>query len=388
MTAADNTKDKDMYQPNFNDPRVRSRINRAIGFVCGVMSATKSHSWSSRYIDKYFGISSNPLSKYLRDQLLICTDDFYRYNSNQNKCKEYRLNEIGVKSLREMMGEGKKEQLYNIYPSVLQVAKSDFKDELSTGNFTYSDKSNRLWHPLQRYRKQYKTRILEEHGYLHHYDIECCAPTLIHQYSQQIPEIVVDGVWLQGPMDLWLFALKRYLDDRNTIRQELADQMELPVEAVKEIINALFAGAVISNNKDSDIYHILNGDRARIEYLKQNQFITELRADIKTTWEYIRPVMQKRTKKTSSGKERLLPLTSKQKWFVYFEQERRVLNSIRDYLISKNIKYFLEHDGWSCDREIDRDQLSRFVRDKTGFMIKIEHEKRTNIQLYPSVLQV
>jgi hypothetical protein len=347
------------------------------------MSSTKSHPWSSRHIDKYFGSSRHPLSKWLRKQLLICTDEFYRYNSTENKCKEYRLNEAGVKSLREMM------KITNIqtYPSVAEVAKQDHLAELTTGKFAYSDKSNRLWHPLQRYRKQYKQQILTDHGYLHHYDIECAAPTIIHQYSQMIPEVIIDGKWVQGPMDLYLFALRRYLKDRTLVRAQLAEALELPVDAVKEVINALFAGAPVSFSRESDIYHILNGDRARIEYLKQDEFITELRADIKTIWEYIRPVMQKRTKKTSKGSERLLPLTGKQKWGVYFEQERRVLDSVKQYLDEKTFRYFLEHDGFSCEREIDRDQLSRHVLETTGFNLKFEY-KKTNTITYPSVAEV
>jgi hypothetical protein len=73
------------YQPNFNDPRVLSRIKTALGFACAVMSETKSHPWSSRYIDKFFGSQRNDLSKYLRKTLLICTDEFYRFNSENNK---------------------------------------------------------------------------------------------------------------------------------------------------------------------------------------------------------------------------------------------------------------------------------------------------------------
>ena len=371
------------YQPNINDPRVRSRIARALGFACGVMSTTKSHPWSSRHIDKYFGNQRNDLSRYLRKQLLICTDEFYRYNSTENKCKEYRLNELGVKSLREMM----KITNIQIYPSVVEVAKSDHLAELTTGKFEYSDKSNRLWHPLQRYRKQHKQQILTDHGYLHHYDIECAAPTIIHQYSQMIPEVIVDGKWQQGPMDLYLFALRRYLRDRTQVRDQLAEALELPIDAIKEVINALFAGASVSLNKKTDIYHILNGDSARIEYLKQDEFICELRADIKTTWEYIRPVMQKRTKLQSNGKERRCPLTGKQKWGVYFEQERRVLDSVKRYLDDKTFRYFLEHDGFACERPIDRDELSNYVLETTGFNLKFEY-KRTNIQIYPSVVEV
>ena len=105
------------YQPNFNDPRVRDRCQRALGFLCGVMSTTKSQSWSSRYIDRYLGSQRNDLSKYLRENLLIVTDEFYRYNSSQNKCKEYRLNQIGLDHLREALN------LTNIqtYPSVVEV---------------------------------------------------------------------------------------------------------------------------------------------------------------------------------------------------------------------------------------------------------------------------
>jgi len=367
------------YQPNFTDPRTRKRCLKAIGFACGVMSTTKPQEWSSRYIDKYLGVSSNPLSRYLRDVLLICVDDYYRYNTSERGiCKKYLLNQKGLDSLRENL-EIKNIQ---IYPSVLQVAKADHLAELTTGQFTYNDKSNRLWHPLQRYRKQYRTEILVEHGYLHHYDISTCAPQLIHQYAQQIPEVLAPQgkrqkiKWQQGPMDLYLFALRRYLREKEVVREQIAQELDLPIQAVKEVINALFAGAVISTNKDSDISHILAGDVARIEWLRQDSYVQELVSDIKICWEYIRPVMPKRTKKTSEGTERLMPITARQKWLLYFELERRVIDSVRTYLSERNIKHFLIHDGWSCDQEIDRDELSEYVRDQTGFVLTFDYEKK------------
>ena len=357
------------YQPNFNDPRVLSRIKTALGFACGVLSETKPHSWSSRYIDKFFGSQRNDLSKYLRKTLLICTDEFYRFNSENNKCKEYRLNKEGVRFLRDEL----KISNIQLYPSVVEVAKTDHLTELESGKFAYSDKSDRLWHPLQRYRKQYKKQILADFGYEHQYDIQCCAPRLIHQYAQQLG------------MDLYLFALNRYLADRTAVRQELAAKLELPTDAVKEIINALFAGAKIANSKHSDIYHILNGDRARIEYLKQDPYITELRSDIKTCWKYITPYLARRRNNKTN---RLLMITSKQKWNVYFELERLVLNSIRNHLEEESMRYFLEHDGWSCERELDLEVLRDYVRYQTGYDLQFEYEKISNIQLYPSVVEV
>ena len=361
------------YTPNFTDPRVISRTKRAIGFVCGVMSETKPQEWSTRYLDKYLGKSNNALSAYLRKQLLICVDDYYRYNSSERGiCKKYLLNQKGLESLRDQL----KTNNIQTYPSVLQVAKQDHLAELDTGNFLYTDKSNRLWHPLQRYRKQHRTQILADYGYQHQYDISTCAPTLIHQKSQQ-----------QG-MDIYLFALNRYLNEKQQVRQEIALKMELPIAAVKEVINALFAGAVISKNKDSDIYHILLGDISRIEWLKQDPYIQELISDIKCCWQYLRPIMPLRTKKTSQGKDRRLPVTSRQKWLLYFELERQVINSVRDYLSERSIKYFLIHDGWTCDNEIDQNELTEYIKRHTGFELTFDHVKTHNIQTYPSVLQV
>ena len=107
------------YQPNFNNPRVVSRCKLALGFACGVISETKSHPWSTRYIDKYFGMSSRPLSKWLRKTLLICTDEFYEFNipGKQGICKKYILNVEGMRFLREAL----KIDNIQLYPIVTVV---------------------------------------------------------------------------------------------------------------------------------------------------------------------------------------------------------------------------------------------------------------------------
>ena len=348
------------YTPNFNDPRVRTRVKQALGFACGVMSTTKSHSWSTRYIDRYFGQATTDISRYLRDTLLICTDSYYRFNSEQNKCKEYRLNPGGVDHLFEAM----KINTTIIYPSVLQVVQEDHEQELATGNFTYTDKSSRLWHPLQRYRKQYRTQILSDSGYEHDYDIAACAPTLIHQYAQHLG------------MDEYCFAITRYLTNKTLVREQLAQALDLEVAAIKEIINALFAGAVISRHEDSDIYHILDGDVARIEYLKQNEYIQELVRDIKRCWSAIIDA-DAIARRRDSTTNRLIRVSCKNKWHVYFELERQIIDVVRDCLDRMNIKYFLLHDGWCCNRFVDPGELETAIKTATGYDIKFEYKKLT-----------
>jgi hypothetical protein len=348
------------YTPNFSDPRVIARCKQAIGFACGVMSTTKSHAWSSRYIDRYFGMSTNPLSKYLRDALLICTDDFYRFNSENNKCKEYRLNENGLRALCENLN-------FNttiIYPSVIQVAKEDHSAELASGDFVYKDQSSRLWHPLQRYRKQYRTQVLCDSGYEHDYDIETCAPTLIHQFAQQCG------------MDEYCFAIHKYLNEKTQIREQLAVALDLESAAIKEVINALFAGAIISRHEESDISHILAGDSARIEYLKQDAFIQELVSDIKKCWTAIID-SDKIARRRNTQTNRLIRVSCKNKWHVYFELERVVIDSVRTYLDQNGMRYFLIHDGWTCENELDLNELELHVKNTTGYSIKFEHKKLT-----------
>lgn len=371
------------YKPNYNDPRVIRKIKKAIAFTNGFLSDTKPRGWSTRYIDKWFGQQQHELSKYLRANLLICTNN--RYNMDSGVCKEYIRNTTGLNQLVGLLNQ------YITYPSVSQVKKSqaniisvtqvtreiitnEFKAELMSKKFTYDDKSNRLWHDLQRVKKEHKSVILAKHGLKHQYDIDCCAPTLILQYSQHIPLVLdIDGKYVRGPMDLYLFAYMRYLYDKESVRQELADEAEITYEQAKTIINALLMGAQLGNNPDSDIYKILQGDKARIEFLKQHKYIKELRSDIKTIWEYIKPTLSKRVITTKTGKRRTLPISSTQKSNLYFDLERNVLNIIRHYLTMTNNKHFLEHDGFTSEKQVDIEELSKWVEMNTCHSIKLQH---------------
>jgi hypothetical protein len=357
------------YQPNFHDPRVRRRIRRAIGFASGCLSTTRSQQWSTRYIDQWFGSQRNDLSQYLRAQLLIVTNE--RWNKDSGQCKEYQLNSKGIDFLSDAIGLNNN----TTYPIVVEVAEIEYRQELDSGAFVYNDQSSRLWHPLQNFRRDAKRQVLDSAGYQYHYDIECCAMTLIHQHSQRIPEVVLSAdnpKWLQGPMDLYLFALRDYLRDRQARRAQIAQEADMSPDLVKRIITALLAGAQLSLNPTTHIYQMLEGDRARIEFLKQHEYLTQLRADIRVMWDYIKPTMSRRSRTQPNGQERMMPISSRQKWNLYFDLERQVLNEIREFLCERGIRHFLEHDGWSCDHEIDLTELQERILERTGFQLEFE----------------
>jgi hypothetical protein len=179
-------------------------------------------------------------------------------------------------------------------------------------------------------------------------------------------------------MDLYLFALRTYIKDKQMIRNKIAKDLDVSTKVVKIIINALFCGARIGSG-DFAISKLLDHDIAKIQWLKQDPYITELRSDIKTMWLYIEPSMASATKTTKSGKQRKVALSSKKKWQLYFELERQVLNQVQDYLRLTKNRYFLEHDGWATEHQINEHKLNEYIKDNIGFDVKFKMEQLKNI---------
>jgi hypothetical protein len=354
-----------------------------MGWARGVLTTKESRSWSTRYIDKFFGHQGNELSKYLRTVLLITTDN--RWSKDQGICKKYQLNQRGYNFLSDsLLGlttltwqeylRANKDSTHDYsYPIVIQRQKHEFDRhlikelvnreygvELKNLQFNYKDQSQRLWHPIQNIKREFKKEIFKEWGLKYNYDIASCAPRLLQQYSQK-----------QG-LDLYLFAVIDYINNKTQIRQRLAKELELPIKDIKIIINALFCGARLGIQQDFAISQLIKHDPARMHVLKEDEFIKQLRADIKEMWQSIEQSMTKITKKDKKGNDRKVALSSKRKWQKYFELERSVLNEINEYLYQSNNPCFLEHDGFVSHRPINQEELIEFVRARTGFIIALD----------------
>jgi hypothetical protein len=370
------------YQPNFTDRRVVARIRHAYGWTRGVMSTSKSTSWSQSQINRYLGHQTDNLGKYLREVLLVTTN--HHYSKDTGETKQYLLNQIGLDYLFLQLTNPNKSLSFasfgskNIdnnntstqYPSVrlpkdrhqfdielvTALVRREYSNELTNLSFQYTDKSNRLWHPIQNIKREFKSKILTEHGLPYHYDINCCAPTLIMRRAHQLG------------METWPRAIGEYIERRDELRQELAKHIDIQDRDMKVIVNALFCGARIGNNPQFSIYQLL-GDRDRVELLRNHPFIIELRTDIKECWSYITQSIPRRSITDKNGNQRMLPVSSKQKWSVYFDLERQVLNSVRDYLTGTNNRHFLEHDGWSTQNKVEQQELHNHIFTKTGLLV-------------------
>lgn len=345
------------YTPNFENKAFRRRAMLALKFVSRVSYKLHQPSWlSCRWIHHKdnLGKSGNPVSDYLKDLLLICVDERYEYKGDKKSCKKYIKNRKGIEFLKQQLGTNTQ--------SKSRLLTDEIKSQLESGNFTYSDKGSRLYTPLQSFPKFQKHQLLSTNSYRYEYDIECCAATLIFQFARKCG------------MDLYLTALQEYIRNRTQIRQTLARDCEVNESHIKSLINILLFGGVIQYNPQhpNEIYYLFEGDKARIEYIKQHAFINQLKADIRTCWFYIKPHMSRRTCVDKRGIEKSIPINNKRKAGLYRDLERSILDVIRCHLERTNNKYLLEHDGFTCVNEIDRDQLINEIYLKTSFEIKLD----------------
>jgi hypothetical protein len=353
------------YKPNFNDPRTQQRVIRAIAFCKKYLREQRPQALGTRWIHHKdnFGNQQHPLSRYLREKLLICIDD--RYNKDLKITKKYLLNESGLKFLEEFVDTTNKQTTY----SVTHLS-NKFNEELNTG-IEYRDSSSRRWHWLQNQRRQEKQQVLIDSGLTHNYDIVCSCPNLLLQYSQQLS------------MDEYLFYINEYIKNRTVFRQQLSQETEVDEQVIKRLINGLFQGGQISAYTKSNSFLELNGDLAKIKFLQQHEFIIGLKQDIRVIWQYIKPQTQKRTKEDKNGRIRTLPISGKQKTALYRELERSVLDQVTRYLTETNNRYFLEHDGWTTADLIDQDSLRNYIKNNTGFDLEFDYElliQQTNKQ--------
>ncbi|MEB0057288.1 hypothetical protein [Variovorax sp. LG9.2] len=368
------------YTPNIKDKRVLKRLQTAYGYARAVFDEVTPTPKSQLSIAKRFGQAQDALGQFLRAQLLVCVDHHYSHAAGVSK--KYTINIEGAALIKEVLYSNKQVTFTPVEVTqidnspeprryfdefvVIKMLEQEHKEELESKDFKYEDKASRLWNALQSVKSCYKRPLLEKYGFNYHYDIRCCAPTLIHQHAQQV-----------GQMDEYLFGIQGFLKDRTAFRDMLTADAELEefgAKTSKILVNALFCGARLGNSKEFALSRLLNHDKARIEFLKQHDELTQLRADIKTCWKAITPLLPRRYINDKNGTCRRLPVSSKQKWCVYFELERRVLDAARMFMKKTDNKCFLEHDGWSTEKQIDVPAMQAFIEKQTGFKIEVDTE--------------
>lgn len=393
----------DEYRPNPTDKRVVKRLKKVLKELTGLVDKHGICNHSSRKIDKVLGNSSNSLSKWLREVLFVTTREFY--DPDNKICKERQLNKTGRDYIKGLL-DGSVTKTWSEYKEhvahqekvktniklskvsarnlefipiedALLFCEEKYGDALRGGSIEYTEKSNRLWHTLQSIPSVVRNKFLAINGYVHDYDIKCCNITLLTQHARRCNDrdrLQNKGtgkkvpVFNDGP-------LLRYMKAKTDIRQQIADDLGVEVDTVKEVITAILNGAGITR-KFSVLKKKLGADLAYA--FDRHEEIKRIKAGIKSCWECITSYDDRRKTTLRKYKGRYIeskkPLSPRQKAEVYFKLEKQVIDSINKFLVDAGNVPYLIHDGWITRKPIDIYELKKFVKKRTGFDIDIAHE--------------
>ena len=333
------------YTLELTDPRVYKRAKRAYGFTRAcITTSILGKETSKTWIDKHFSDTSKPLGRHLKEMLLIETDSFF--NPLAKKCKKWRQNDRGMSMLREQLkvAQNAGEETTEAFDKgiVEEMIEENYGDDLRSGNIEYKESSYRLFHGFQNTKREFKQDLLAKYGYYHHYDIDCAAPTIIYQQAQ-----------LCGMTDPVL-SLRDYTQNKSTIRQTFANELNIPLKVVKTIFTAITNGADLRKGKS--VYHLIDNDETFLQF-RSDRFVKEYIRDLKICWKHINP-----------NKE------PKQWTNTYYRIERMCLDIAKAYCERHNIKVYLEHDGFSTSDPVNVSLIKRMIKRDTKLDLSFSYQ--------------
>jgi len=325
------------------------------------LSFDRSREAWSNDIQAAFGPSgAGRLGSLLRSKLLIKTQNYRVTDEKKGQVgypAEYMLNKAGYDELHALAGGDLGSDFSDVYP--------EHATELQSLEFEYKDKSNRYWHHLQSMKREVKAEFWSAHGLPFNYDIAACAPTILLQLANE-----------KGISPLIAEPIESYLADRNGFRMHVGSITGLSIQESKQLINSFFNGATLAMTPWCKAY--ADHGPSVVSALIEDKKVRRLRVAIRALWIHIRRgemVDRTRNGLTTKVRQRLNVRTAKNKWTIYFKQERRVLDTIIDYLRNKGIKHFTEHDGFRTNSQINVAELEQTIFLKTGFALTIEEEE-------------
>ena len=335
------------YNPNFNDPRVKKRINKSLDYALANLSATKPKQWSTRQIDVWFGNQGNKLSKMLREQLLVVDNPYY--NPDKGIAKKYLLNMQGAQRLAEHVNRTVGRTPSEQHTQRVESADRLFGSSIEQGVFEYKEKSSRLWHNCQNLDNTTRKHLFANYGYVHEYDIKSSAPTILYQLARR--------THLTRPTK----TIDSYLENPEQSRTRLQNLLNVDRKTAKQLITSRFAGARFG--RENSIAQQLDFNRLAYERIVNDEWYAQLSKDIKKMWDAL---------KIHEGHNRL---NTRTKWSIYYREELRIMKLVYSFLDKQGItKRFHEHDGWRSQGAVDLRQLQLHIHKASGYWIEFDYE--------------
>jgi hypothetical protein len=352
-----------LKNPNFNDPRVRRRMELALGWVLTQMSVEeKPKPLYSRDIGapNALGPLNQSLPRWLKYHLLTCVND--AYSMDRGTCKTYILNLEGTRMVAEILG-------YNVFTGLskdleklqMQLGVEYMHKHFDIDNIQYREVSNRYWNKIQNIRRTTRNKFLSDNGLTEQYDIQCAAQSLIYQ------------TYLMHT-DKRLMMIENYITNRSDIRKKIANDVDISVSNVKQLLTAMNNNSRLQAHMRCETYHLADYSPRKVHLFNNHPSVVYLKAETSQMWKELGKHMVRETTTTSNGTTRKVNLNGSSKSQLYFSLEKQVMDVAYAYLDSINKKYIRLHDAFVTQpiSQSDVTQITNQIKSITGYDVILD----------------
>jgi len=168
-----------------------------------------------------------------------------------------------------------------------------------------------------------------------------------------------------------LDVLREYVNEKKTVRQRLSRELNLPIRLVKNILQALTYGAILTRSDRQAIYKHCDGDLDAIERVIAHSWLRQYQKVFKQSHECL--LGDKEAFKNVMGI--ICKKSSKSARMAHLLQgyERLVIDSLIKRS-EKGMVALLLHDAIVFYGKAETEQLEEFVRHDTGFNLRFSEE--------------
>jgi hypothetical protein len=345
-----------------------------------------------------------PVRTVLWDNLMICRSKGYTVingggdkslKRKDNVPNEWELNTDGLVSIVKLLGVSYSELRRNwVASEVESIIDSRCGEEIRTGRFNYFYGSNpfssRRYHQLTNLNKELRNHVFAAGGMRHQYDVKSCFPTLLCELS----ELLAGQSAGAGAGIYAVPSIRHAMVAPDAFRRAVAASCglydasgELDVVAVKGVLSALLFGArlvplseqkknLFASMRRSQLPAVLvavHCDFAAYERVIKSPLVRNYRADIVRFNRLARGKLNELVRSGGHTPEKFMRSPMYLYW-VLEVMEARVRNAMCEYVENRYGRVFELHDCVISNLELDVDDLSDWVYEKTGYRVSITHE--------------
>jgi hypothetical protein len=327
------------YRPNYNDPRVRRRVEAVLDWASSLLVDKRPRPVASSTLTKLFGNqTSNQLSTFLRANLLQPVDS----HAVGMRATTYTIRRAGYDKLCAALNLSPMDE-----ESIAKKVYGGIADGTTTITYSEGRPGQRRYHPVQNLRRQLRAKVFA--GW-YDYDVEACAPTLVLQYVSRVSSKAFP-------------TLRRLVEDKAALRSHVQTLTGRPMGDVKKVVNGLFFGAKLMASDRTSVFKALGADKTALKAVKGDVVVQDLVTEAKAMWDLALQVDGGLLGGQGTEGERRMA--------IYQSLERSVIDCMETVMVKAGIKYVLMHDGFMANRRIQVEDLTKAALAGTGFKVRL-----------------